>query len=339
MGAAPEHDALFWEDTGDSARCSLCPRRCTLKEGRTGECRNRTVRNGRMITLGYGQPCAVHIDPIEKKPLYHVYPGTNSFSIAVAGCNMRCLYCQNHTISQASPLHTPNYDLAPESVVAQALANGCDSIAFTYSEPTVWYEYMFDTAKLAHAAGLKNCMITCGYINPDPLKKLAPFLDAANIDLKSFSDDIYKRLNSGALQPVLDTITLSRSLGIWVELTNLVVPGWNDDMVMIRNMCAWIKNTIGTGVPLHFSRFSPLYKLAHLYPTPLNTLLAAKKVAQDVGIDFVYIGNVAGTDSNTYCPHCRAQVVGRRGYLITDLKIAGGKCGSCGHAVSGVWKG
>jgi len=309
-----------------------------LPPGTTGVCRTRRNDNGTLVTLGYGNPCAVHVDPIEKKPLYHVLPGSKSFSIAVAGCNLRCKNCQNYTISQASPLETRNLNLPPEMVISEAVNSGCTTIAYTYSEPIVWYEYMFDTAKLARKAGLKNLMITCGSINTDPLRELCQYMDAANIDLKSFSEKIYNRLNAGSLQPILDAIKHARECGMWVEITNLIVPQWTDDLDMIRSMCKWIRDTVGKDVPLHFSRFTPMYKLAHLYPTPAKILEAAKKTAQEEGLNYVYVGNVAGEDINTYCPKCGKPVIKRIGYLVKSNKIKDGKCGFCGYPIPGVWK-
>ncbi|MBD3391607.1 MAG: AmmeMemoRadiSam system radical SAM enzyme [Chitinivibrionales bacterium] len=330
-------EARHWAGLGENAKCGLCPHECMLAPNATGICRVRQNRDGTLVTHGYANPCAVHVDPIEKKPLYHVTPGARAYSIAVAGCNMRCKNCQNHTISQVSPRDTSNTFLPPDRVVETALKHKCGSIAYTYSEPTVWYEYMYDTAVLARKAGLKNLMITCGYINPGPLTELAEYMDAANIDLKSFDNAIYGKLNAGRLQPVLDTITLSKKLGMWVEVTNLIVPEWTDDLAMIRKMCGWLKDSLGPDVPLHFSRFHPMHKLAHLYPTPSKTLEEARGIADEEGLHHVYVGNVAGTDSNTYCPHCGKPVVSRRGYLVTGYDIVNGSCRFCKTRIAGVW--
>jgi pyruvate formate lyase activating enzyme len=309
-----------------------------LAPGATGICRVRQNVNGTLMTHGYANPCAVHVDPIEKKPLYHMLPGSRSFSIAVAGCNLRCLNCQNYTISQVSPQDTETMYLPPEKVVEEAEKNGCISIAYTYSEPTVWYEYMYDTAKLARSAGLKNCMITCGYISREPLAKLAEYMDAANIDLKSYDSSIYGKLNAGQLQPVLDAIVQSVKAGMWVEVTNLVVPQWTDNLDMIRAMCGWLAENAGAGVPLHFSRFHPMHKLAHLSPTPTGVLESARDIARKQGIQYVYIGNVAGLDSNTYCPGCGKPLVRRRGYLISGLDIVNGACRFCKTKIPGIWE-
>jgi len=329
--------AKFGKTEGALVRCSLCPRECLLKPGATGLCRVRKNIDNTLMTLGYSNPCAVHIDPIEKKPLYHVLPGSKAFSIAVAGCNLRCKNCQNYSISQASPLETRNTYLPPQQVVKEAVHSGCSAIAYTYSEPTVWYEYMYDTAKLAHEAGLKNLMITCGYINLKPLEELCKYIDAANIDLKSFDNTIYKQLNAGQLDPVLNAIKLAHRKGVWVEITNLIVPDWTDNMDMIRTMCKWIRSTLGKDVPLHFSRFHPMYKLAHLFPTPTKTLESAKKIAQQEGLYYVYIGNVAGIDPNTYCPKCKKPIILRKGYVITGNNIYEGTCKFCQTPVAGIW--
>ncbi len=338
-GAKQDVPAQFWESTGkqNRIRCLLCPRGCLLKPGMVGPCKTRKNKKGVMVTLGYSNPCALHVDPIEKKPLYHVTPGAKALSVAIAGCNLHCKNCQNYTISQASPLQTRNYSLSPNALVQKALENNCSTIAYTYSEPIAWYEYMYDAAKLAKKAGLKNLMITCGYINPEPLKKLCTYMDAANIDLKSFSDDIYKKLNAGTLDPVLKAIQIARDCGTWVEVTNLIVPKWTDNIGMIGEMCQWLCHNVGKDVPLHFSRFSPLYKLAHLYPTPTSILIKAKAVAKKAGLNHVYLGNVAKQDTNTYCPHCNKMVIERRGYLILSNHIKNEACGYCQKPIAGIW--
>jgi pyruvate formate lyase activating enzyme len=290
------------------------------------------------VTLGYGNPCAVHVDPIEKKPLYHVLPGARTFSIAVAGCNFRCKNCQNYTISQVSPLDTRNYDLPPRTVVERAVKANCTAVAYTYSEPTVWYEYMFDTAKLAREAGLRNLLITCGYINEKPLAELAPFIDAANIDLKGFDQQTYRRLNAGRLDAVLATLTRAKQLGVWIEVTNLVVPEWTDSIGMIRNICTWLYKNLGADTPLHFSRFHPMYKLAHLPPTPRKTLEQARLTALETGLSYVYLGNVAGANTDIRCPSCGKTVIRRRGYLIEENNVVDGTCAFCGHGVAGIWR-
>jgi pyruvate formate lyase activating enzyme len=334
---AGTREALFWHSADGAVICELCPHGCMLREGATGRCRVRRNDGDRLVTLGYANPCAVHVDPIEKKPLYHVVPGARAFSIAVAGCNFRCKNCQNHTISQVSPLDTRTTHLPPEKVVDRAVKAGCTTVAYTYSEPIVWYEYMYDTAKLARAAGLRNLMITCGYINREPLARLAEFMDAANIDLKGFDPEVYRRLNAGKLESVLSSLMWAKEHGIWVEITNLVVPEWTDNLADIGRMCTWLHENLGPDTPLHFSRFHPMYQLAHLYPTPARTLEAARRTALDAGLKYVYIGNVAGVDSNTYCPSCHEPVVKRRGYFVDDVRVKGGACTFCGASIAGIW--
>jgi pyruvate formate lyase activating enzyme len=264
-------------------------------------------------------------------------PGTRTYSVAIAGCNLRCLNCQNYTISQSSPDQTDVTYLPPEKAVKEAIAQGCSSIAYTYSEPTVWFEYMLATAKLAREARLKNVWVTAGYINESPLRELAPVMDAVTLDLKSFSDSLYQKLNAGKLEPILRTLTIAQKCGIWVEVSNLVVPEWTDDLGQVRKLCAWIKQNMGEEVPLHFLRFFPLYKLANLYPTPTQTLLSAQKIAKEEGLKFVYVGNVAEADSNTYCPSCKKPLIVRDGCIIKTMAIAKGHCPYCKVAIKGLW--
>lgn len=275
-----------------TVECQLCPHHCRITDGKTGICRSRRNRHGTLISEVYGNPCALAIDPVEKKPLYHFHPGTTCLSIACTGCNFRCLNCQNHDISQASPSSVDSHPLSPDDVVALCLKHHCPGIAYTYTEPLTYLEYISDTARLAHEAGLWNILVTAGYVCQEPLADLLPYLDAANVDLKSFSDNIYLRVSGGHLQPVLDTILAMHDAGVWVELTNLVIPGINDDMQMIRRMCRWIADNDLAEAPLHFSRFFPRYKMQDVPPTPLHTLREAKRIAEEEGIKYVYLGNV-----------------------------------------------
>ena len=245
-----------------------------------------------MISEVYGKPCSLAIDPIEKKPLHHFHPGTTCLSLACTGCNFRCLNCQNHEISQVSPSDVGHYSLSPKQIVEICLEHHCPGIAYTYTEPLTYLEYITDTAKLAHEKGLWNILVTAGYVCQEPLKDLLPYLDAANIDLKSFSDDIYMKVSGGHLQPVLDSILAMRDAGVWIELTNLIIPGVNDDLLMIRQMCRWIADNGLADNPLHFSRFFPRYKMQDIPPTPVSTLQAAKRVAEEEGIRNVYLGNI-----------------------------------------------
>ncbi|HSO88838.1 MAG TPA: AmmeMemoRadiSam system radical SAM enzyme [Draconibacterium sp.] len=331
-------EALFYTETPKGLRCQICPNECDIKEGEAGDCRNRVNKNGKLYSIAYGNPCAIHVDPIEKKPLNHFLPGSNAFSIATAGCNFACLNCQNWTISQTSPEKTKNYDLLPDKVVESCIANNCDSIAYTYSEPITFYEYTYDSSVLARQAGIKNVLVSAGYINREPLLKLCKVTDAANIDLKSFSDEIYLKLNAGKLQPILDTLVTMKNEGVWLEITNLVVPSWTDDLDMIKRMCSWLAKNGFTETPLHFSRFQPLYKLTQLPPTPVNTLKSAREIAIQEGLKHVYIGNVPGLGSeSTTCPKCSKTVVERRGYSIIQNNLENGKCKFCSSPVAGVW--
>ena len=330
--------ALFWHPMGDAVGCELCPHACILKEGKTGRCRTRQNVGGTLMTHAYSNPCALHVDPIEKKPFYHFLPATRAYSLAIAGCNLRCLNCQNYTISQRSPDETDTRSLPPEKAVSEAIAEGCSSIAYTYSEPTVWFEYMFDTAKRARGAGLKNVMVTCGFINEAPLRELSKYMDAVTLDVKSFSNDIYHKLNAGKLEPVLHSLEVAKKCGMWIEVSTLLVPGWSDDPEMVRKLCIWIKGRLGAGTPVHFLRFFPVYKLANLYPTPTKTLLSAQKIAQQEGLSYAYVGNVAEADSNTYCPSCKRPIVVRDGYLIKKVEIKNGLCSFCKTKINGVWE-
>jgi pyruvate formate lyase activating enzyme len=325
--------------TPKGVKCQICPNNCILKEGLDSICRTHVVKDGKLYSIAYGNPCSVHTDPIEKKPLFHYLPATSSFSIATAGCNFACLNCQNWEISQASPKDTRNVELFPEKVVKGAIRDGCKSIAYTYSEPIAWYEYMFDTAKLARASGIKNLLISNGYINEKPLRDLAKYIDAANINLKSFSEETYAKLNGGALQPILNTLKILKAEGVWLEITNLIVPGWTDDLAMIKEMCDWLVANGFADNPLHFSRFHPLYKLTSLPYTPLDILEKARNLALKTGIRYVYIGNVPGTTAeNTFCPSCKKIVIERRGFAILNNNLKNGACKFCNSKIAGVWE-
>ncbi len=333
-------EAMFYTPTARGMKCLICPNECQIKPEEYGDCRTRYNHDGKLYTIAYGNPCAVHVDPVEKKPLYHFLPESTAFSIATAGCNLACLNCQNWEISQASPLDTRNMDLMPESVVEQAQQYGCRSIAYTYSDPVAFYEYTYDTAKIARLKGIKNILVSAGYINKEPLREWVQYVDAANIDLKSFSNETYEMLNAGTLQPVLDTLKFLKDNGVWLEITNLIVPNWTDDMEMIKKMCGWLSENGFSETPLFFSRFYPKYKLAQLPATPRETLEKAREIALKAGLSYVYIGNLPGTDAeNTYCPSCKKLLIERKGYTILKNEItAGGKCPACSTKIAGVWK-
>jgi len=328
----------YYIETPRGVKCTLCPNDCTIKEGDSGDCRSRVNHNGKIYSIGYGNPCSINIDPIEKKPLYHFLPESKSYSLAIAGCNLACLNCQNWQISQVSPKDTRNYDLMPEEVYKQAKEYKCLSISYTYSEPIVFYEYVFDSAKIAKQNGIKNVLVSAGYINEKPLRDLIPYIDGANIDLKSFDDDIYVRLNGGKLEPILNTLKILKQEGVWLEITNLVVPEWTDDLSMIERMCEWLYKNGFDETPLHFSRFHPMYKLTHLSATPVNVLNKAKDIATKSGLKYVYVGNVPGSEAqNTICPKCKTIVIERKGYQILQNNIVNGQCKNCKTKIAGVW--
>ena len=272
--------------------CQLCPHHCRMADGKTGLCRSRKNKGGVLVGEGYGEACSLGSDPTEQKPLFDRYHGNTCLSMACTGCNFRCLNCQNYEISQVQPSEVDHYDLSPEAVVELCLEHHCPGIAYTYTEPLTYLEYITDTARLAHKTGLWNILVTAGYVCQEPLNDLLPHLDAANIDLKSFSDDIYMKVSGGHLQPVLDTILAMHGAGVWIELTNLIIPGVNDDRQMIRKMCRWIAANGLSDNPLHFSRFFPRYKMRNIPPTPLQTLKEAEQIALEEGIKYVYLGNV-----------------------------------------------
>ncbi|OGW82808.1 MAG: AmmeMemoRadiSam system radical SAM enzyme [Omnitrophica bacterium RIFCSPLOWO2_01_FULL_45_10] len=321
-----------------TVQCELCHRGCTLSDGYRSFCRAREPKEGKLYSLVYGQSCAVHIDPIEKKPLYHFLPGTPVFSIATAGCNFRCKYCQNWQISQSPPEETENIRLSPQNLIDQTAKSNCPTIAYTYTEPSIFYEYMLDTAKAAKTAGIRNIYHSNGSLNPKPVEELSYYLDAANIDLKGFTQDFYTEVCAGYLDTVLNTLKTLKRNKVWVEITNLVIPTLNDDMKKIQEMSAWIKDNLGEDTPLHFSRFWPQYKLTNLSPTSVETLENAKRTAEEAGLKYVYVGNVPGHPSeDTYCANCKEPLIKRSGYIVLGNNVAGGKCKFCGALISGVW--
>lgn len=334
-----KREALYYEKIDEqTVQCELCPRRCLLMEGMRGFCRVRQSEGGKLYTLVYGNPCSYHIDPVEKKPIYHMLPATSALSIATAGCNLRCKFCQNWTISQRPPEETDNVQMSPQEVVDLAVKNGCSSIAYTYSEPIIFYEYMLDTAKLARKRGLKNIMVTAGYINEEPLRELCKYIDAANVDLKGYDEKYLRKVCGQELGPLLKALEIFKEEGVWLEITNLIVPTLNDDIQTIKKMCIWIRDNLGPETPLHFSRFTPRYKLKNLYLTPVSTLEKAKEVAESVGLKYVYIGNAPGHPAeHTFCPDCKAVLIERIGYSIKQNNIIGGKCKFCNRPIPGIW--
>jgi len=319
--------------------CGLCSHRCIIPPGKRGICAVRENNDGVLYSLVYDKIIATHVDPIEKKPLFHVLPGSASFSIATPGCNFRCKHCQNSDISQLP--HDRGgmilgEQIAPDALVASALKLHCTSISYTYTEPTIYFELAYDTAQLAKKAGLKNIFVTNGYITPEALREIAPFLDAANIDLKGFRDEFYRTVCGAKLQPVLDAIKLYRELGIWAEITTLIIPGYNDAEEDLRGIARFIRS-VGDDVPWHVSRFHPTYKLLDSNATPQSTLRRAREIGLAEGLHYVYEGNIPGEGEDTVCPKCGAVVLKRMGYRVISSAVSAGKCMRCGSEISGVW--
>jgi pyruvate formate lyase activating enzyme len=326
----------------NKVRCNLCSHRCVIKQGRLGICGVRENRSGILKTLVYGKVIARHIDPIEKKPLFHFIPGSLSYSIATVGCNFRCRFCQNADIAQMPTDHPGaivGEACTPEAVVSAALKGDCKSISYTYTEPTVFFEFAHDTARLAHAAGLRNVFVTNGYMTAEALTMIEPYLDAANVDLKAFSDTFYKELCSAKLKHVQETLRLMKSLDIFVEVTTLIVPQLNDDRVELEQLAAFINNDLGPETPWHISRFHPTYKLTDRSSTPVKTLNMAREIGLQAGLKYVYTGNVPGdAGENTFCHSCGRMVIERRGFQVGNIQIENGQCTQCGTAIEGVWR-
>ena len=319
-------------------RCKLCPRECLIDDLERGYCGVRENIGGTYYSLVYGKPCTAHIDPIEKKPLFHFLPGTSAFSLATVGCNVMCKFCQNWEISQATPEQVQSFDLLPYDLALLAKKRGCASIAYTYSEPVIFTEYMYDSAVQGNERGVRSVMITNGYINPEPMRDLCDVLSGVKIDLKAFTERFYKELVAGELRPVLDTLVLLRKLDMWTEIVYLVIPGQNDDSKELAALSAWIYKELGPDTPVHFSRFHPQYRLKNLPSTPLKTLKTARQIALDSGLHFVYTGNVPGDPGeNTYCPSCGKTVIRRVGFSVIDISLNKGACAACGSLIAGVW--
>ena len=319
-------------------KCKLCPRECVIDDRERGYCGVRENRGGTYYTLVHSRVCAANIDPIEKKPFFHFHPGSLAFSIATAGCNVNCKMCQNWDISQARPEQVRAQYLPPRELAEVARRNNCASVAYTYSEPVIFYEYMVDSAEAARAAGLKNAVVTGGYIQREPLLALAKRVDAIKVDLKGYSEKFYKEVVNGELKPVLDGLVTMRKLGMWNEIVYLVIPTLNDTDEQFKGLARWVKANLGLDVPVHFTRFHPEYLLKNLPPTPLQSLERAKAIADAEGLHYVYIGNVPGHPAeNTYCPKCRRMLVERAGFTVKSMEIRKGKCRFCHEPVAGVW--
>ena len=323
---------------GGKVQCDLCPRQCHVTHGKRGFCRVRENRDGKLYTLVYGNPCVLYLDKIEREPFFHVLPGTNSLTLSTAGCNFRCKFCENWEISQAFPEDVFAQAFTPELVVKKAKQMRAHSIAYTYAEPTIFYEYMSDIARLAKREGLLNVIHSNGFINHDPLRDLCKLIDAAHIDLKGFTNACYRDLSEGERSPVLETLKVLKQEKVHLEVSTLIIPTKNDEMSVIEDLSLWVRKELGTDTPLHLSRFYPLYKLQRLPPTPVSTLEKARKTALGCGLEHVYIGRVPGHEAwNTFCPNCKRIIIERMGYMIKEMHLNTGKCGYCGNPVRGIW--
>ncbi len=333
------HEALHWEKLDDNkVKCVLCPRECEVADVERGYCGVRENQGGRYQTLVYGAVCSANVDPIEKKPLFHYLPGTPAFSIATAGCNIECKFCQNWQISQFRPEQVKSVEVLPERLIASCKARGCPTIAYTYSEPVIFYEYMYDAAALARKQGVGSVMISNGYIQEKPLRELCEHLTAVKIDFKAFTKRFYADTCAGELEPVLKTLEVLKDIGIWFEMVVLIIPTLNDSPDEIRQMSRWVLDHLGPDVPMHFTRFHPTYRVTNLPRTPVSTLDRCRRIALDEGIHYVYAGNVPlHPGENTFCHNCQTEVIGRAGFRIASNKMVDGKCPKCETRIPGVW--
>ena len=336
-------EAYLYETLEDNkVKCNLCSHRCLIKDGRRGICGVRENAGGVLQTLVYGKLIAQHIDPIEKKPLFHFLPGSLSYSVATVGCNFRCQFCQNADIAQMPADRggmIMGQTCGPAEIVDAAWRAGCKSISYTYTEPTVYFELAYETARLAADKGLRNIFVTNGYMTADALEMIQPYLDAANVDLKAYTDQYYKEQCSARLKHVQATLKLMKSLGIFVEVTTLIVPGLNDDPGQLKELAEFIAQDLGIDTPWHISRFHPTYKLVNRPPTPVHTLTKARKIGLKAGLKYVYTGNVPGNAAeNTFCFNCGQTVIERRGFQVGSLSIKNGRCIQCGTEIAGIWE-
>jgi pyruvate formate lyase activating enzyme len=332
-------EAMLYEKLeGGRVRCNLCSHTCTVLPSKQGICGVRKNRDGILYTLVYGTIIAENVDPIEKKPLFHVYPGSRSFSVATVGCNFQCTFCQNSDISQMPRERGKiiGREVTPEELIEKTLTSGSKTIAYTYTEPTIFFELAYDTAKIAGEKGIKNVFVTNGFMTDEAIETISPYLDAANVDLKSFDDGFYKKYCGGRLQPVLDSLKKMKELGIWVEVTTLIIPTLNDRDEELSKIARFI-HSLGNETPWHISRFHPQYKMTGLHPTPLSTLKRAKQIGTDAGLKYVYTGNVPGDEGeNTYCSNCGNLIIGRYGFRVDRLNLKGSQCSTCGTEMEGI---
>jgi pyruvate formate lyase activating enzyme len=332
-------EALFYKKTKEGmVQCQLCPHFCAIKKGERGKCGVRENKAGKLYSLIYSKPCSLAVDPIEKKPLYHFMPGQPILSIGTVGCNLKCKFCQNCEISQARPEQVYSRDIFPEEIIHEAKKQKIKMIAYTYNEPTIFYEYLLEIAKLAKKAGIKNVIVSNGFINPAPLRKLCRYIDAANIDLKGIEDDFYNKICGARVAPVLETLKILKKEKVWLEITNLIIPTLNDYEKDIKKLVDWVTENLGKESVLHFTAFYPQYKLAHLPPTSLKILENARKIALDAGLKYAYTGNIQDNEGdNTYCPKCNKLLIKRRLFSIIENNLSKGKCKYCHAKIDGVW--
>jgi len=334
------HEARFYHRLeGGTIQCDICWRRCVVPPGSLGFCYNKKNVDGTYYSLVYGRPAALQVDPIEKEPLFHMLPGTTILCTGTASCNNRCKFCHNWHLSQSTLWEVVNLGRSVDEIVALAKESGCAAVSFTYNEPTVFYEFMYDITARAKKVGLKALFHTNGGMSREPLLALLDLMDAVTVDLKAFTEEFYREVSSSTLEPVLRTLEAIRGTGTHLEIVNLVIPTLNDDPDDIRRMCAWIRHNLGEDVPVHFSRFFPAYKLQRLPPTPIETLETAAEIANAEGLQYVYIGNVPGHQRNsTFCPRCGETLISRVHFAVLDLNLDHGKCPACGHEIPGIWR-
>lgn len=332
-------EALYYRKLKNKiVNCNLCPTNCVIKPNNFGNCGARKNIDGTLYSLVYAKPVSLSIDPIEKKPLYHLLPGSYALSIGTLGCNLHCLHCQNYDISQSKADQFTGREVQPEELIQVAIKNNCKSVSYTYNEPTIFYEYVLETAKLARKKGIKNTMVTNGYINKEPLKEIYPLIDAANIDLKSLDEDFYKKVCGVRLKPVLEAIKEIKKIGTWIELTNLIIPGYNDKKEQIEKLVRWVKENVGTKTPLHFSAFYPTYKMLDAPRTSPETLLKAREIAKKHGLKYIYLGNIPLPDSGTtYCPKCNKPLIERGWFQVYKNNIRKNSCPYCNEKIDGIF--
>lgn len=335
-------EAMFYKiGKGNEVICELCNHHCHIKEGKRGICGVRENKGGILYSLVYGRMISESIDPVEKKPMLHFMPGSRAYSIATVGCNFHCLHCQNYDISQAPHINNGainGRERTAVAVVDEAHSSGCASLCYTYVEPTIFYEFAYDCSALAHERGMKNIFVSNGYMSPEVTHHLAPFLDGINIDVKAFTDDFYKKVCKARLQPVLDNVKLMHELGVWVEVTTLLIPGLNDSPEELRDLARFVKSVSPT-IPWHVTAFYPTYKMLDRQPTPVATLRKAREIGLEEGLHYVYEGNIPGEGGeNTYCPGCGAELISRYGFSIRQNNLSDGGCKTCGQQIAGVWR-